>query len=223
MGDLSDSEAPFEFTAPSPEAFAAAMGALGVGDNTRVVVYDTYNSAWAARVWWMLRWIGFDQAAILDGGLNAWTSKELPLSSEAASRPARSLSVSLRPELMTDQDEVRAAIDKDAISVIDALPAESYLGDWPMYGRPGHIAGATNVPGVLFHDEEGLYRSHDELDMLFDGDRNGRAITYCGGGIAAAQNAFVMTRLGFKDVAVYDNSLQEWAADPANPMETGTE
>jgi len=118
---------------------------------------------------------------------------------------------------------VRASINNDAISVIDALPAESYLGDWTMYGRPGHIAGATNVPGVLFHDEEGLFRSHDELDMLFDGDRNGRAITYCGGGIAAAQNAFVMTRLGFKDVAVYDNSLQEWAADPANPMETGTE
>lgn len=223
LGDLSDGEAPFEFTAPSPEEFVAAMGALGVGDDTRVVLYDTYNSVWAARVWWMLRWVGFDRAAILDGGLNAWTAEGLSLSTEAASQPARSLSVTLRPQLMADQDEVHASINSDSVSLIDALPAESYLGDWPMYGRPGHIVGATNVPSVLLLDEDGRFRSHDELGMLFDGDRNGRAITYCGGGIAASQNAFVMTRLGFRDVAVYDNSLQEWAADPANPMETGTE
>ncbi len=90
-----------------------------------------------------------------------------------------------------------------------------------MYDRPGHITGASNVPVFLLRDEAGRYRPQDELDMLFDGDRNNRAITYCGGGIAASSNAFVMSRLGFKDVAVYAASLSEWAADPANPMETG--
>jgi thiosulfate/3-mercaptopyruvate sulfurtransferase len=223
LDDLSDVDAEFEFTAPTPEEFAAAMGALGVGDNTRVVVYDTYNSVWAARVWWMLRWIGFDQAAVFDGGLNAWKAQGGAISTAPADEPVRKLSVALRPELLTDIDEVRASIDDDAVNVIDALPAESFRGDWPMYGRPGHIPGATNVSTFLLFDEEGRYRSHDELELLFEGDRNERAINYCGGGIAAAANAFVMHRLGFRDIAVYDNSLQEWAADPANPMETGTE
>ena len=223
MSDLSDIDAEFEFTAPSPQAFAAAMAKLGVGDNSRVVLYDTYNGAWAARVWWMLRWIGFDQAAILDGGLSAWTSAGGSLSTTLAKRPVSHLRVSLRPELMADINDVRAAIDDNAVNIIDSLPAESYRGDFAMYGRSGHIASATNAPGVLLLDETGRFRSRDEMDMLFDGNREERTITYCGGGIAAAQNAFIMTRLGFEDVAVYDNSLQEWAADPANPMETGSD
>jgi thiosulfate/3-mercaptopyruvate sulfurtransferase len=223
MGDLSDTDAAFEFTAPSPQAFAAAMAKLGVGDNSRVVLYDNYNGAWAARVWWMLRWIGFDQAAILDGGLSAWTSAGGSLSPTLAKRPVGHLRVSLRPQLMADINDVRAAIDDNAVNIIDSLPAESYRGDFAMYGRPGHIASATSAPGVLLLDETGRFRSRDEMDMLFDGNREERTITYCGGGIAAAQNAFVMTRLGFEDVAVYDNSLQEWAVDPANPMETGSE
>ena len=222
LGELSDPGAEYEFTAPTPKAFATAMGKLGVGDDSRVVLYDTYNSAWAARVWWMLRWIGFDQAAILDGGLKAWKAAGQPLSTGPSSAVERELSVALRPQLMADINDVRAAIADDSVVVIDALPAEAYLGDWPMYDRPGHIASAINSPSVLLLDEEGRFRSHDELDMMFEGDRDDRAITYCGGGIAAAQNAFVMTRLGFSDVAVYDHSLQEWAADPANPMETGS-
>jgi thiosulfate/3-mercaptopyruvate sulfurtransferase len=98
------------------------------------------------------------------------------------------------------------------------MPEASYRGEMAMYGRPGHIPGASNVPAFALLDESGRYRSHDELAALFDGDRNARTITYCGGGIAASSDAFIMTRLGFTDVAVYIASLQEWAADPANPM-----
>ncbi|MDH5735146.1 MAG: rhodanese-like domain-containing protein, partial [Gammaproteobacteria bacterium] len=81
-GDLSDLNSPVEFAVPTPEAFCAAMGALGVGDDSRVVLYDTNYTAWAARVWWMLRWAGFDNAAILDGGMTAWTAAGRPLSLE---------------------------------------------------------------------------------------------------------------------------------------------
>jgi thiosulfate/3-mercaptopyruvate sulfurtransferase len=218
MIELSDWEDPVEFTAPPPEEFVAAISALGVGDDTRVVIYDSYNSAWAARVWWMLRWVGFDNAAILDGGLAAWTAAGHPLSTEPAKRQAGSLSLALRPELMVDRDEVFASIDNDDVTLIDALPAPQYRGDMAMYARPGHIAGAINVPVTSLTDE-GLYRSNEELNDLFSNDRATRTITYCGGGIAAASDAFILVRLGFKDVAVYDASLQEWAADPANPME----
>jgi hypothetical protein len=123
MGDLSDPESPLQFGMPSPEQFAAAMEKLGVGDDSRVVLYDTMGSSWAARVWWMLRWIGFDRAALLDGGLTAWTAAGGSLSAEPVERAHRSLTVNLRPELIAGQEEVRAAIDDDAIRLVDALPA----------------------------------------------------------------------------------------------------
>jgi len=104
MGSLADAESANDYAVPSPEEFAAAMSALGVGDNTRVVLYDTSGGPWASRVWWMLRWIGFDNAALLDGGLSAWTDAGLPLSTEPSEEPARTLSVNLRPELIVGKD-----------------------------------------------------------------------------------------------------------------------
>jgi thiosulfate/3-mercaptopyruvate sulfurtransferase len=222
-GDLSDSSSPHQFAVPSPERFAEVMGELGVGDKTRVVLYDNSNSAWAARVWWMLRWVGFDRAALLDGGLDAWTDAGQSLSTGSAMPTARILTPAVRPELIADRDEVFAAIDKDDVNIIDALPAPQYSGEMTMYARPGHISSASNVPINSLVDDSGQYLPGDELGTLFEGDKDTRAITYCGGGIAASSNAFIMTRLGYKDVAVYTASLQEWAADPANPMTTGTD
>jgi thiosulfate/3-mercaptopyruvate sulfurtransferase len=223
MGELSDSDSPWGFAAPAPEAFAAAMSRLGVGDDTRVVIYDAMNSAWAARVWWMLRWIGFDNAALLDGGLQAWKAAGYPVSTESPSPPQRTLTLNVRPALFADRDEVRAAVDDDAVHLIDAMTEVHYRGDWAMYARPGHITGAMNVPSTSLMTETGHFRPKDELSALIATPRSERTITYCGGGIAAAADAFVLIRLGFTDVAVYDHSLQEWTADPANPMATATE
>mgnify|MGYP001818699233 FL=1 len=222
MGDLSDGDSPFQFAVPTPERFAAAISALGVSDDSRVVLYDASGSAWAARVWWMLRWIGFDQAALLDGGLAAWTAHGQSLSTEPVDRPAGSLTVDLRPELIVSKDEVLAAISDDSVSIIDALSEAQYRGEISMYERPGHIPGASNVPMMSLIDETGRYRPLDELDELLVGDRDARSINYCGGGIAASANAFLMTRLGYKDVAVYAASLQEWAADESLPMEVAS-
>ena len=224
LGDLSDPGSPLQFAVPPPEQFAAAMSALGISDDSRVVLYDASRSAWAARVWWMLRWIGFDRAALLDGGLAAWTAEGHPLSTEPVSRPAGTLTVSLRPELIVDKEQVLAATADDSVNIVDALPAAHYRGEMAsMYARPGHIAGATNVPMTSLIDETGRYRPQSELEALLQGDRDARTITYCGGGIAASANAFVMTRLGYKDVAVYTASLQEWAADESLPMEVAPE
>lgn len=222
VNDLSDGDNPLQYSLPSPEQFSSAMGALGVGNNTRVVLYDGYNSAWAARVWWMLRWIGFDRVAILDGGLKAWVADGLPLSTEPASRPAQELTPIPRPQLIADRDEVLAAINNDDVSLIDAMPSSHYRGEMVFYERSGHIPGASNIPASELVDESGHYRPVDELAALFGDDHKTRAITYCGGGIAASSDAFIMTRLGFTDVAVYIASLQEWAADFDNPMETET-
>ena len=219
MADLSDADSPFEFAVPAPEQFAAAMGALGVSNDSRVVLYDASRSVWAARVWWMLRWIGFDRAALLDGGLAAWTAQGLPLSTEPVSRSPGVLEVALRPGLIVDKNEVLTAIGDDSVTIIDALPGAQYRGEMSMYARPGHIASAVNVPVMSLMDEAGRYRPSSELEQLFTGDRDARSINYCGGGIAASANAFIMTRLGYKDVAVYTASLQEWAQDESLPME----
>jgi thiosulfate/3-mercaptopyruvate sulfurtransferase len=220
--DLCDTNSAIEFAVPTPEQFCSAMGALGVGDDSRVVLYDTNYSAWAARVWWMLRWVGFDRAALLNGGLSAWTAEGRPLSIEPVTRPAKRLTPAPRPELIADRDEVLASLDDPAVRLIDTMPAEMYRGDMTLYARPGHIPGASNMNALDLLDKTGRFRPDDELAAMIGGNRNARAITYCGGGIMASSNAFVMTRLGFTNVAVYTASLQEWAADPANPMVVGT-
>ena len=217
--ELVDTTSPYPYAIPTPEKFAAAMSALGVGDNTRVVLYAKDFSAWAARVWWMLRWIGFDNVAILDGGLNAWTSAGYPLSTDAVDSKNENLSITLRPHLIAERDEVFAAISDDNVRLIDAMPAEHFRGEMVMYDRTGHIPTAINIPTVFA--EDGHFLSDDVLQGIHPADRNTRAITYCGGGISASANAFAMHRLGFTDIAVYTNSLEEWTADPANPLSVG--
>ena len=217
-GELSNSGSPFQFALPTPEQFSAVMGALGVGTDSRVVLYDSSGAGWAARVWWMLRWIGFDRAALLDGGQDAWVAEGRSLSTEPLSRPVRQLTATVRPELVADRDEVFAAIDNDAVQLVDATPAAHFRGEMVLYQRAGHIPGASNTPAFSLLDETGRYRQGEALAALIPGDRNKRTITYCGGGISASSDAFIMTRLGFTDVAVYISSLQEWAANPANPL-----
>lgn len=222
MVDLSDTNKPIGYAVPTPEKFCQAMGRLGVGDDSRVVLYDSSNSVWAARVWWMLRWVGFDNAALLDGGLKAWSGSDRSLSSDPASRPAKELTAAVRPELIADRDEVLAAIDDDDVHLIDSLPEPIYQGQMTVYARAGHIKSALNIPVMNLFDQSGRFKSLEELAALHPEDRSARYITYCGGGIAASGGAFVMARLGFTNIAVYTASLQEWAADPANPMEDST-
>lgn len=219
-GELCHFNDPIEFDLLSPEQFCAAMGKLGVTDNSRVVLYDASYTGWAARVWWMLRWVGFDNAAILDGGLAAWTSSGNALSLEPVNRPAGKLTPRPRPELIAHQEEVLCSIDNNDVILIDTLPEPFYRGEMSIYPRPGHIPHAVNINGLGLLDKTGHLLAQDKLASMHPFDHNARIITYCGGGIVASTEAFVLTRLGFKNVAVYMASLEEWTADPGNPMAT---
>ncbi len=216
--DLCDEKNSFEYALPTPERFCEAMGKLGVSDNSRIVLYDAFNSVWAARVWWMLRWVGIDRVALLDGGLKAWTTEGRELSTKPADHSAGKLTPDLRPEIIADRDEVFEAISDDAVHLIDAMPEAHFRGEMVMYGRPGHIPGADNISAMTLIDDSGRYKSDEELTAMFTGNSKNRYITYCGAGVAASSNAFIMIRLGFEDVAVYMDSLQEWVADSANPL-----
>ena len=220
-GELCKTNAPVEFDLLSPEQFCTAMGVLGVCDDSRVVLYDANYTGWAARVWWMLRWVGFDNAAILDGGLAAWTSTGNELSLESVTRSIKTLTPKPRPELIADHDEVLASINDAAVVLIDTLPEAFYRGEMSIYPRPGHITGAVNIDGLSLLDKNGHLLSQEELTAMHGFDRNARIITYCGGGIVASTDAFVLNRLGYDNVAVYMASLEEWTTDLSNPMELG--
>ena len=226
-GDLSDRTSPLRFMMPPPAQLAAAMGALGVGDGTRVVLYDRAVNMWAARVWWMLRAVGFDQAAVLDGGWRKWTLEGRPVSTAPCAYPPARFVARPRPALFADKAAVLAGIGQKATCVLNALTEEQHRGTGGVaYGRPGRIAGSSNVPArALVDPKTHAYLSPDALRKQFEAAgvlQAGRVITYCGGGIAASSDAFVLTAiLGHDNVAVYDASLSEWAADPSLPMETG--
>ena len=219
--ELCKTNDPVEFDLSSPEQFCAAMGRLGVGDDSRVVLYDANYTGWAARVWWMLRWVGFDHAAILDGGLAAWTSTGNALSLEPVTRAVNTLTCKPRPELIAYHDEVLTGINDETVVLIDTLPDPFYRGEMSIYPRAGHITGAVNIDGLSLLDRRGHLLSQDTLAAMHEFDHNARIITYCGGGIVASTDAFVLTRLGYNNVAVYMASLEEWATDPGNPMEMG--
>lgn len=223
--DLSDPDARLRFTAPSAERFAEAMSRLGVGEGTRVVCYDANMTMWATRVWWLLRAFGFDNAAVLDGGWKKWTLEGRPSTTEVPNYPPANFEARPRPEMFADKDDVLAAIGAGDTCIINALRPEQHSGEASGgYARPGHIAGSVNVSAVHALDPQtNAYLPAEELRTRFadaGAETAGKIITYCGGGIAATSDAFVLRLLGKENVAVYDGSLSEWAADPALPMAT---
>ncbi len=226
-GELSDPDAKLRFTMPSAERFAAAMSRYGVGPGTRVVCYDANMSMWAARVWWMLRAFGFDDAAVLDGGWKKWKLEGHPSSTVPGSYPSGTFIAAPRAGLIATKDEVLAATQAGSACVINALTEAQHRGDAGAtgYGRAGHITNSTNVSARGMLDAEtGAFLPADVLAGRFlDAGANwdARVITYCGGGIAASSDALILSLLGYEDVAVYDGSLSEWALDPSLPMEAG--
>jgi thiosulfate/3-mercaptopyruvate sulfurtransferase len=221
--DLSDPHSDLRFTMPTPEHFASAMEALGVGDGTRVVLYDRRMTMWATRVFWMLRAFGFDECAVLDGGWRSWTLEERPIGTGPAPvRPAARFRPSPRTGMIASVEEVLAAVGDGATCIVNALSPDNHDGTDTSYGRPGHIPGATNVYAVgLVDPDTQRYLPVQELSAMFGHlPEEGPVITYCGGGIAATSDAFVLTQLlDRSDVAVYDGSLSEWMRDPARPLE----
>jgi thiosulfate/3-mercaptopyruvate sulfurtransferase len=226
QGELSDSKSPLRFTMPSAEQFSAAMSAHGVSDGNRVVLYSAGTVIWAARIWWMLRAFGFDAAAVLNGGIDKWRAEGRPLSTEPPRhRPGRFVARP-RPELIATKAQVAAAIANRGTAIVNALTTRQHTGEGgASYGRPGRIASSVNVPAHKMVDERTkVFLPAGDLASMFaetGADRAEKVITYCGAGIAASADAFVLALLGHDNVAVYDGSLSEWTQDPAAPMETG--
>ena len=227
QNELSDSGSPphLRFTMPAPEVLAESFGRAGIGDDTRVVLYSRGAVQWATRVWWMLRAVGFDDAAVLDGGWEKWQAEGCAVSREPGRfEPAR-LTPRPRPGIFVDRHTVRAAMDDPDTCLINALAPELHRGEIPRYGRAGHIPGSTNVPApTLIDPETNAFVDAETARLAFmraGADPTDATICYCGGGIAATVDAFLLYQLGHDRVAVYDASMSEWARDPSLPIQTG--
>ncbi len=224
--DLSDASARWRYMMPKPENLIATFARFGVGKGTRVVLYDRVSMMWATRVWWLLRNIGFDDAAVLDGGLERWRIIGKSLCSEPCKyREAEPISFGKTRELFVDHSAVLRRLQRQDFVVVNALTRQQFAGGGIHYGRPGRISGSVCVPAHELTDEKtGLLKRPEELRLLFAAagvDLIKPTICYCGGGIAATLDAFVLILLGADEVTVYDASLQEWALNVNLPMETG--
>jgi thiosulfate/3-mercaptopyruvate sulfurtransferase len=220
-GSLSDPTSGLAFTCPKPDTLARELGAAGIGDDSRVVLYSANGPMWATRVWWMLRALGFERAAVLDGGLDAWKAGGRALCAKPCSYAPAKLTPRPEPRRWASKREVEKSIGDGEVCTLNALPRAVHRGESRTnYGRPGHIAGSINVP----YDEllaDGRLDVPRLRERLAGPLARKRVITYCGGGIAATLDAFALELLGHRDVAVYDGSLGEWTRDPAAPMATG--
>jgi thiosulfate/3-mercaptopyruvate sulfurtransferase len=226
MGELADKRSPLPMMMPPAEEVAATLARHGVGDDSEVVLYDRSNHAWAARVWWMLRAIGFDAAAVLDGGWQKWHAEGRPVSTGAPQPQPTALTPRPRPGTFASKEDVLAALARSDVRLVNALSPAEHRGEAPTrFARAGRIPGSTNVYcQSLVDPATHAYLPRERLREIFAAAGvldAPRTITYCGAGIAASSAALALALLGVENVAVYDGSLAEWTADSSLPMERG--
>jgi thiosulfate/3-mercaptopyruvate sulfurtransferase len=223
-GELSRQDARVHFMMLPPAPFAAVMGRHGVGDDARVVLYSRDRIMWATRVWWMLHAMGFERAAVLDGGFEKWVAEGRPVSSDPCAYPPATFTPRPRPGLFVDKGAVLQALDDPSVCLINTLSEPDFRGVEPSrYGRPGHIPRSVNLPWPgLTEPETNVLIPLDQAAkraQALGADRAERIVCYCGGGISATMGLFLLHRLGYDNLALYDASMAEWARDESLPIE----
>lgn len=210
-----------------PQRIADRLASLGIGEHARVVVYDRAGTLWAARLWYLLDWIGVD-ASVLDGGLRAWQAEGLPIAAgddaEAAGprRPAARWRAVTTRDAWVERSEIERLTARG--SLVCGLAATAFAGTEPTrYARRGHIPGSVNVPARSLFDATGRVLSPDAVRERYreaGTDLGSDLVLYCGGGISATANALALAHAGIRSARVYDGSLEEWSADPSLPLAT---
>ena len=226
QGEFSATGTPLHFMMPPVARLEAAFGRHGVGPGTRVVLYSVGTMMWATRFWWMLRALGFNDAAVLDGGFDKWKAEGRPIETGAArGYPAATFTAAPRKGLFVDATTVKAAIGHKDTVTVNALGPQFHRGLEPSrYGRSGRVPGSVNVPAATLVDPttKGFTTLADAAaKFAAQGvSQDKRTICYCGGGISATIDLFLLHQLGHDDITLYDGSMGEWARTESLPIET---
>jgi len=211
---------------PSPADFEQRLRRWGVDADSLVVAYDDGNGAYAARLWWMLRWLGHDEVAVLDGGMRRWLQLGLPLTEEIPVPASGNFVARPRAAMAVSATEVLAAADDPASRVLDARAPERYRGEVEPIDRvAGHVPGARNHPFGLSLDPQGRFLPPDALRDALTASLAGvapqRAIAYCGSGVTACHLLLAFEHAGLRGARLYPGSWSVWSSDPARPVRTG--
>jgi thiosulfate/3-mercaptopyruvate sulfurtransferase len=221
--ELSGPPGPGRHPLPVPDAFAAAMRRHGITDSRPVVVYDAATGTSAARAWWLLRYFGHPDVALLDGGFAAWKAADLPIALGDEPDPAWG-DFSASPGALPLLDAAGALAIASRGTLVDARASERYRGEVePIDPVAGHIPGARNLPALSLLNSDNTFPPPSELRDRFAaiGVRPGEPVgVYCGSGVVATQEVFAMALAGI-EAALYAGSWSEWITDPARPVETG--
>ena len=207
---------------PTVDAMAALFGRSGIGPGTRVVVYDRDTGMFAARVWWMLRYLGHDDVQVLDGGIAAWQALGLPLEQSSTAPEPRAFVPRPRPEMLATRADVLSSLGDETVLLLDARSGERFRGEVASFDPlPGHIPGAVNhfYADNLSH---GRLRPAAELRELYrDVASAPAAIAYCGSGVSAALDLLAIDEAGIRLPRLYVGSWSDWSAHEGAPVETG--
>jgi len=211
---------------PSDAAMEAMFSRLGIGSGAQVVMYDQDSGLFASRMWWMLRYMGYEGAAVLDGGWAKWLKEGRPVREGEETRAMAAFIGRPRQELLVGVSDVEARLGDPRVLLVDARGPERFEGrSEPVDRTPGHIPGAINHFYKANVTDEGVMLPPDTLrrqfaDML--GDRAPeQVVMYCGSGVSACQNLLAMEHAGLKGTKLYPGSWSEWSSDPQRPVETG--
>lgn len=220
--DIVDPAADVEAQLATPDAFARAMESRGIGDTTHVIVADENGGHIAMRLWWALRYMGHDMVSVLEGGYAAWIAASGPLTDDVSPVALATFTPRLQPDLRVGWQEVLDVVERGGAQILDARDAETFAGDVQRGSRGGRIPGAINLPAKAMVDDDGRWKSVEELrsmakDVGIALDQP--IIAYCNGGVTATQAMFGLQRAGATRLANYDGSWNEWGEREDLPVE----
>ena len=219
---LSNNDSDFKFTIPDYEILANNYQDLGIGDPYHIILYSGNGIQWATRVWWLIFILGFSKVSILDGGIKEWKRLGFELEKGENTYKKARFVPRIDKTVFVDKEQTYTSLNKKGCILLNALTSDLHRGENSRYGRPGRIPGSKNIPFEELVEDSQKLISPQKAQAIFKNkniNQKIRVLNYCGGGIAATLNAFVLRQLGIEKIEIYDNSMSEWAMDHQLPIE----